>query len=226
VPPAERKRYLVGSQLIGLLLLVTLVALTVLMPVAVGAVAIALAVVLRVGEYLFGDLVARRQVRGSSAADPLLAVVGTPWALVKAALVTVVHVPLCALFGVCVWGVLRWGANVDVNDAAAYAAGAFAAGLFMLPGGGAPRKAVTRSLTGMLRTPGAALVAAMIVGTAALLAVLFALGQPPTWAPWRAPETVIKELTRNAEQSTFGLITGLIDDLMRRVGLGFLSPWS
>ncbi len=230
-PPAparqgERKRYLAGSQFVGLLLLVTLVALTVMMPITVGAVAIALAVVFRVGEYLFGDMVKRRQARGSSAADPLLVLVGTPWALIKASLVSLVHVPLAIAFGACVWGVLRWGAQFGVNEAAAYAAGAFAAGLFVLPGGGAPRKAVTRSLTGVLRTPGAALAAAMVAGTGALFAVMFALGAETVWDPWRAPETVIRELTDSARHSATGLITGLFDDLLKDLNLGFLSPWS
>ncbi|MEV0378474.1 serine/threonine-protein kinase [Nonomuraea sp. NPDC050643] len=224
--PAERRKYLFGSQLVGLLLLVTLVALTVMMPVMVGAVAVALALVLRIGEYLFGDLVKRRQVRGSSAADPLLAVVGTPWALVKSALVTVVHVPLALLFGVCVWGVLHWAGQMGVNEAASWGAGAFAAGLFVLPGGGAPRKAVTRTLTGVLRSPGAALVAVVLVGTAALFAVMFALGQDTVWAPWRAPESVIDDLASDARQSTIGLITGLVGSLMDGLGLGFLNPWA
>jgi serine/threonine protein kinase len=225
-PPAERKRYLFGAQLTGLLLLVTLVALTVMMPVMAGAVAVALALVLRLGEYLFGDLVKRRQMRGSSAADPLLTLVGTPWALVKSALVTAVHVPLALLFGVCVWGVLHWAGRMGVNEAAAYAAGAFAAGLFVLPGSGAPRQAVTRSLTGVLRSPGAALVAVMLVGTAALFAVMFALGQDPVWSPWRAPESVIDDLASQARQSTIGLITGLIGSLLDELGLGFLTNWS
>ncbi|GAA2264781.1 hypothetical protein GCM10010149_00970 [Nonomuraea roseoviolacea subsp. roseoviolacea] len=225
-PPAERKRYLVGSQLVGGLLLVMLAALTVMMPVAVGAVAVALAVVLRVGDYLFGDMVKRRQIRGSSAADPLLVLVGTPWALVKAALVSLVHVPLSILFGLCVYGVLRWGGGMGVNEAAAWAAGAFSAGLFVLPGGGPPRRTVTRAITGMLRSPGAATVALLAVGTVTMVVVMFALGQETVWSPWRAPETVIRELTRSARDSATGLITGLIDDLLRQVGLGFLSPWS
>ncbi|NUR88028.1 MAG: protein kinase, partial [Nonomuraea sp.] len=225
-PPAERKRYLFGSQITGLLLLVTLVALTVMLPVMAGAVAVALALVLRMGEYLFGDLVKRRQVRGSSSADPLLALVGTPWALVKAALVTVVHVPLALLFGACAWGALHWIGGMGTNQAASYAAGAFAAGLFVLPGGGAPRKAVTRSLTSVLRSPGAALVAVVAVGTAALFAVMFALGQDPVWSPWRAPQTVIDNLASDARQSTVGLITGLIESLLDGLGLGFLTPWS
>ncbi|MGI5273833.1 serine/threonine-protein kinase [Nonomuraea sp. CA-218870] len=225
-PSGERKRYLVGSQFVALLALVTLVALAVMMPVMVSAIAIVLALVLRVGENLFGDMVQRRQVRGSSAADPLLVLVGTPWALVKAALVSVVQVPLAILFGVCVWGVLRWGGGMGVNEAAAYAAGAFVAGLFVLPGGGAPRKAVTRTLTGVLRSPGAASVAALVMGTVALFAVMYAVGGTPSWEPWRAPETVIEELTTRAQDGATGLITGLVDDLMRELGLGFLSPWS
>ncbi|MEQ4719039.1 serine/threonine-protein kinase [Nonomuraea sp. B19D2] len=224
-PPAERKRYLFGSQFVGLLLLVTLVALTVMMPVMVGAVAVALALVLRLGEYLFGDLVKRRQIRGSSSADPLLAVAGTPWALVKSALMTVVHVPLALLFGLCVWGALRWVGQMGFNEAASFAAGAFVAGLFVLPGGGAPRKAVTRSLTGVLRSPGAALVAVVVVGTAALFAVMFALGQDPVWYPWRAPESVFDDLASDAKQSTIGLITGMIDSLLKDLGLGFLTSW-
>jgi hypothetical protein len=192
----------------------------------VGAVAIALAVVFRVGEYLFGDMVKRRQTRGSSAADPLLVLVGTPWALIKASLVSLVHVPLAIAFGACVWGVLRWGGGLGTNEAAAYAAGAFAAGLFVLPGGGSPRKAVTRSLTGVLRTPGAALAAAMVAGTLALFAVMFALGAETAWEPWRPPKDVIDELTAGARNSATGLITGLVDDLLKELNLGFLSPWS
>ncbi|MEO3792628.1 protein kinase [Nonomuraea sp. B10E15] len=225
-PPSERKKYLFGSQFVGLLMLVTLVALTVMMPVMVGAIAVAIVLVLRIGEYLFGDLVKRRQVRGSSAADPWLVVVGTPWALVKSALVSAVHVPLALLFGVCVWGLLHWVGQMSVNVAASYAAGAFAAGLFVLPGGGAPRKAVTRTLTGVLRSPGAALVAVVLMGTAALFAVMFALGQDAVWTPWRAPETVIEDLASDARQTTVGLITGMIDSLLDGLGLGFLTPWN
>ncbi|TDB96251.1 serine/threonine protein kinase [Nonomuraea longispora] len=225
-PPSERKKYLFGSQFVGLLMLVTLVALTVMMPVMVGAIAVAIVLVLRIGEYLFGDLVKRRQLRGSSAADPWLVVVGTPWALVKSALVSAVHVPLALLFGVCVWGMLHWVGQMSVNLAASYAAGAFVAGLFVLPGGGAPRKAVTRTLTGVLRSPGAALVAVVLMGTAALFAVMFALGQEAVWAPWRAPETVIEDLASDARQTTVGLITGMIDSLLDGLGLGFLTPWN
>ncbi|MEU4543807.1 protein kinase domain-containing protein [Nonomuraea dietziae] len=225
-PQADRPKYRVGHPLIAALLLTLLVALAVMMPVMVGAAAVVIALVLRVGEYLFGDLVARRQLRGSSAADPALILLGTPWALIKAALVSLVQVPLSILWGVCVWGVLHYALKIESDQAVAYAAGAFAAGLFLLPGGGAPRKAVTRTLTGVIRSPGAGLVVALVVGTAALLAVLFAMGQAPTWHPWEQPSDVVRELTRSARESVTGLIGGLIDSLMTSLGLGFLTPWS
>jgi hypothetical protein len=85
---------------------------------------------------------------------------------------------------------------------------------------------VTRTLTSVLRSPGAALVAVVAVGTAALFAVMFALGQDPVWSPWRAPQTVIDNLASDARQSTIGLITGLIESLLDGLGLGFLTPWS
>ncbi|MFC7648171.1 hypothetical protein ACFQX6_52685 [Streptosporangium lutulentum] len=59
--------------------------------------------------------------------------------------------------------------------AAAYAAGAFVAGLFILPGGGKPRRAVSRVLTGAIRSPGAAMVTTIVLGTLAFLAVMTAL---------------------------------------------------
>ncbi|MFE3452278.1 serine/threonine-protein kinase [Nonomuraea sp. NPDC059194] len=225
-PPAARPRYRVGHPLIAGLLLTLLVALTVMMPVMASAVAVVIVLVLRVGEYLFGDLVSRRQLRGSSAADPALILLGTPWALIKSAFVSLVQVPLSVLWGVCVWGVLHYGMKIESDQAVAYASGAFAAGLFVLPGGGAPRKAVTRTLTGVIRSPGAGLAVALAVGTAALIAVLFAMGQEPTWHPWEQPSDVVRELTRSAQDSVTGLITGLIDSLMTSLGLGFLSPWS
>ncbi|MFC7648170.1 hypothetical protein ACFQX6_52680 [Streptosporangium lutulentum] len=94
------------------------VALACAFPVVVSVIALVAALCLRVGEYLLGDLAQRRSVRGSSATDPLLAVLGTPWALIKAVLATLVTAPLAAMFGMCVWGVLVYVGGMGVNDAA------------------------------------------------------------------------------------------------------------
>jgi hypothetical protein len=211
---------------VGALLLTILVALACVLPVAVSAFAIVAVLVLRVGNYLLGDLADRRSVRGSSASDALMAVLGTPWALIKATFVTIVATPLALMLGVLVWGGLAYLGKQTTDTAAAYAAGAFTAGLFILPGGGGPRKAVKRALTGVIRSPGAAMVVTIIVGTLAFFAVMTALNSTASWVPWRPPSRVIDELVQRGHDTAAGIVGGLIGDLMNRFGLGFLTFWN
>ncbi|MGJ6962284.1 protein kinase domain-containing protein [Streptosporangium sp. G11] len=229
-PPQER--YRAGHPLAAVLLLTIVVALACMLPVVVSVFALAAALCLRVGEYLFGDLVQRRSIRGSSATDPLLALIGTPWALIRAAFGTLVTGLLSAMFGMCVWGVLVFAGDMNRNFAAAYAAGAFVAGLFVLPGGGKPRKAVARVLSGVIRSPGAGMVTTIVLGTLAFFAVMGALSVVPTFSPWQPPTEVVKDLTsqwrQSANEGTMGaldLVGGLFDDLMTSLGLGFLTFW-
>ncbi|MBG0832257.1 serine/threonine protein kinase [Planomonospora sp. ID67723] len=231
-PRQDRPPYRTGHPLAGALLLTIVVALACVLPVVVSAAALVAAVCLRVGEYLFGDLAQRRSVRGSSASDPLIALVGTPWALIKAGAVTMVSGPLAAMFGMCVWGALVYIGQMDTDPAAAYAAGAFVAGLFVLPGGGKPRKAVSRVLTGVIRSPGAAMVTTIVLGTIAFFTVMAALSMVPSFEPWAPPSKVVDKLTTQwqaqAHESAMGvmdLVGGLVDDLLKSVGLGFLSFW-
>ncbi|GAA4234031.1 serine/threonine protein kinase [Streptosporangium album] len=229
-PPQDRPRYRTGHPLAALLLLTILVALACVLPVMVSAFALVAVACLRVGEYLFGDLAQRRSVRGNSATDPLLAVLGTPWALVKAMLATLLTAPLAAMFGMCVWGALTYVGKMGTDQAAAYAAGGFVAGLFVLPGGGKPRKAVSRVLTGVIRSPGAAMVTTIILGTLAFFSVVAVLGADASFAPWDQPSDVVKQLHRQwqlqVENGTMGvldLVGGLVKDLMTSLGLGFLT---
>ncbi|MEU0518401.1 serine/threonine-protein kinase [Streptosporangium sp. NPDC006007] len=228
--PRERSQYRAGHPLAAALLLTILVALACVLPVVVSAFAVVAALCLRVGEYLFGDLAQRRSVRGNSAADPLLALVGTPWALIKAVLATLVTAPLAAMFGMCVWGALRFVVHLRTDPAAAYAAGAFVAGLFVLPGGGKPRKAVSRALTGVIRSPGAAMVTTIALGTLAFFTVMAALTMVPSFVPWDQPSDVVEQLTRawreqvnNGKMGALDLIRGLFNDLMDSLGLGFVT---
>jgi hypothetical protein len=129
----------------------------------------------------------------------------------------------------CAWGALVYLGHMQTNPAAAYAAGAFVAGLFVLPGGGKPRKAVSRALTGMIRSPGAAMVTTIALGTLAFFAVVAALGITPSFVPWDEPTDVVDKLTliwtEKAEMGVLDLIGGLVDDLMNSLGLGFLTFW-
>ncbi|MEV4382386.1 protein kinase [Streptosporangium sp. NPDC049644] len=229
-PPQER--YRASHPLAAFLLLTILVAVACMLPVVVSVFALAAALCLRVGEYLFGDLVQRRSIRGSSATDPLLALLGTPWALIRATFATLVTSMLSAMFGMCVWGVLVYAGDMNKNHAAAYAAGAFAAGLFVLPGGGKPRKAVARALSGIIRSPGAGMVTTIVLGTLAFFAVMAALSVVPSFSPWQQPTDVVDNLTAQWRQSAnegamgvLDLVGGLLDDLMTSLGLGFLTFW-
>ncbi|MEU4541282.1 serine/threonine-protein kinase [Streptosporangium sp. NPDC023825] len=229
-PPQER--YRAAHPLASVLLLTILVALACMLPVVVSVFALAAALCLRVGEHLFGDLAQRRSIRGSSASDPLLAVLGTPWALIRSAFGTLVTGLLSAMFGMCVWGFLVYAGDMNKNLAAAYAAGAFVAGLFVLPGGGKPRKAVARALSGVIRSPGAGMVTTIVLGTLAFFAVMAAFSVVPSFSPWRDPTDVVDSLTAQWRQSAnegamgaFDLVGGLLDSLMKSLGLGFLTFW-
>ncbi|RCG32278.1 serine/threonine protein kinase [Sphaerisporangium album] len=221
----DRPRYRAGHPLLSALLLVVAVAFARMVPVLGCVFMVVVVLCLRVGEHLWGDLADRRAVRGSSASDPLLAVLGTPWALIKSALATLVITPLAAMFGVCAWGALHYMANMDGDSAAAWGASAFVAGLFVLPGGGKPRKAVARTLTAVIRSPGAGMVVTIIVATLAFFAVMTAVTAEPSWTPWEAPSQVINSLSASARSSATGLVSGLVEDLLKNLGLGFLAFW-
>ncbi|WP_433497741.1 serine/threonine-protein kinase [Sphaerimonospora sp. CA-214678] len=238
-PPAEaapygrdpsRPRYRAAHPILAGLLLVVLVALACLLPVTVSLFAVVAALCLRVGHHLLSDLAARRSIRGSSGADPFLAILGTPWALIKSTLATLVQVPLAAMFAMCVWGGLVYIGKMATDPAAAYAAGAFVAGLFVLPGGSAPRKAVSRALSSAIRSPGAGMVITITVGTVALFAVMTAISADASWAPWRPPSVaidhVVADLRRRGEDTVVNLVGGLLGDIMDRIGLGFLTFWN
>ncbi|GII61929.1 hypothetical protein Skr01_20140 [Sphaerisporangium krabiense] len=221
----DRPRYRAGHPVLAAALLVVAVTGARLLPVLVGVFMVVVVLCLRVGENLWGDLAERRSVRGSSASDPLLAVLGTPWALVKATLATIVITPLAAMLGVCVWGGLRFLGDMSTDSAAAWGASAFVAGLFLLPGGSKPRKAVARTLTAVIRSPGAGMVATIIVGTVAFFAVVTAVSAVPSWVPWRPPSQAIASLSASAQHSATGLIGGLVKSLLKDLGLGFLAFW-
>ncbi|WP_214104635.1 serine/threonine-protein kinase [Acrocarpospora catenulata] len=228
--PQPGERYRARHPVLALLLLTVLVAAACLVPVIVSLTAIALVLCLRVGNYLFGDLADRRQVRGASGADPVLAVLGTPWALIKAVFATLFQVPLAVMFGMCVWGGLVYGAGLTTDAAAGYAAGAFVAGLFVLPGGGGPRKAVALTLSNLVRSPGAGMVLGIVAGTIAFFLVMTAASADPTWAPWRPPsvaiDAIVSDLRQRGEDTVVNLLGGLVEDLMNRLGLGFLTFWN
>jgi len=228
--PGERAAIRERHPMLAALLLVILVALACMVPVTVSLFAIVATFCLRVGYHLFGEVSRRRAVRGSSITDPFFVIFRTPWAVVKSGLATLVHVPLAAMFAMCVWGVLTYIGRLGTDPAAAYAAGAFVAGLFILPGGAAPRAAVSRTLSAVIRTPGAARVLLIVAAVLALFTSMIALSADAHWAPWRPPTVAITQvvsvLKRKGEDTVVNLISGVIGDIMDRIGLSSLTFWN
>ncbi|TMS00641.1 serine/threonine-protein kinase [Nonomuraea basaltis] len=155
-PPADPRRFLHSSRFVGVLLLVTLVALTVVMPVIVGTMAAALSLALRIGEYLFGE---NRRT------------------LFQAVLVTVGHLLLALAFGILASSLMQGAGRMPAGHAESFAAGAFTLGLFVLPGSGAVRQAATRTLARVLPGRSATVVSVAVMGPIALLSLIVALGQ-------------------------------------------------
>jgi serine/threonine protein kinase len=154
-PPADPQPFLLSSRFVGVLLLVTLVALTISMPVVMGMLAAALSLALSVGENLFGEH--RRP-------------------LSKAAPMAVGHLLLALAVGIVASSLLHGAAHLSTGHAESLAAGVFTLGLFLLPGAGAARQAAVRLLDRVLPGRNAAIVAYAVAGPVALISLIVALG--------------------------------------------------
>ncbi|MEO3868804.1 serine/threonine-protein kinase [Nonomuraea sp. B12E4] len=154
--PFDLRRFLRGSDFVGVLMLVTLIAMTVVMPVGVGLLAAAIWLVLRAVEYYFAE--DRRE-------------------LLVTALMTVGHMVLALAFGTVAAGLLHMAAVLSAGHAESLAAGAFTLGLFVLPGAGPARRTAARGLARLLPGNRATVVTVAVMGPVALTAVIVALVQ-------------------------------------------------
>ncbi|MEU6721247.1 serine/threonine-protein kinase [Nonomuraea sp. NPDC046802] len=153
--PFDLRRFLAGSGFVGVLMLVTLMALTVIMPVAMGLVAAAISLALRAVDYFY------------------YAEERPEW--IKAALVAVGHLVAALAFGVVAASLLHWSGWLNSSHAESLAAGAFTLGLFVLPGAGAVRRVVSDNLARLLPGRNATVVSVAVMGPVALISVIVAL---------------------------------------------------
>ncbi|WP_433510506.1 serine/threonine-protein kinase [Nonomuraea sp. CA-143628] len=153
--PFDLQRFLAGSGFVGALAVVTLVALTMLMPVAVGLLAAALTVALRVAEYFLA---------------------GNERTLSREALVAGGHILGSLAFGIAAVTFLHMS-RLSVGNAESLAAGAFTLGLFVLPGSGTVRWAASDILARFLPGRTAIVVSVAVMGPIALTSVIVALIQ-------------------------------------------------
>ncbi|WP_084772561.1 serine/threonine-protein kinase [Nonomuraea candida] len=154
--PFDLRRFVAGSGFVGVLMLVTLIALTILMPVPGGLAAAAIALALRAGGHFFGE--ARRD--GS-----------------REALMAMGHILLSLAFGFVVAGLLHLAVRLTASHAEALAAGAFTLGLFVVPGAGQIRGTAAGLLARLLPGHRSLVVSVAVMGPIALISLIVALGQ-------------------------------------------------
>ncbi|GAA2216448.1 hypothetical protein GCM10009850_119170 [Nonomuraea monospora] len=152
--PFELRRFVKSSGFVGVLALVTLMALTVVMPVVVGLVVAALSLALRAGDHYFAE--ERPE-------------------LTRAALVAMGHLLLSLAFGIAAAGLLHLAGRLSTSHAESLAAGFFTLGLFVLPGAGAVRRAASGVLARLLPGHSATVVTVAVMGPIALTSVIIAL---------------------------------------------------
>ncbi|MFB4280379.1 MULTISPECIES: serine/threonine-protein kinase [unclassified Nonomuraea] len=156
--PFDLRRFLHSSGFVGVLMLVTLVAFTVLMPVAVGLVAAAITLALRAADHYFAEPETR----------PTLS---------RTALVTAGHMFLSLAFGLVAGSLLHMTGRLSGSHAESLAAGAFTLGLFVLPGAGAVRRTASNALARLLPGRSPIVVTVAVMGPVALTSIIIALVQ-------------------------------------------------
>jgi hypothetical protein len=173
-----------GLGLLSLAAGVAAVALSVLLPVAGTAISLAVLTLLRAADRAQSGLAGRRSLRGVRPSDIVIVIVTAPWAVVRAALITVFLAPLAIIVALFAAGasvvVTRTG---TLPGAGSWAAGAAIAFYCVGPGSAAPRGQLRRMSTSVIRSR-AALTVAFISSWALALAIVSSMfSQPPLLWP-------------------------------------------
>ena len=165
--PAPARRLLVLATLAGL------VAVSVLLPVAGAAAALAALVLLRASDVTTGWLGKRRARQGRRRIDPVSATVFYPWAVFRSVLSSLLLAPLALLCAAAaaVLAVLALGPN-QLPKASGYAVGALVACYCVGPGSRACRRPLSKFYGRITRSAPAAVIGS--IGLAAIVAAVVA----------------------------------------------------
>jgi len=181
-----------GHGLVMLAFAVAAVALSVVLPVAGTALALAVITLLRAADRAQAGLAVRRSVRGARPSDILVVIVTAPWTVVRALLATVALAPLAVVVAAVAAALSVLLVQADsLPEAGGWAAGAAVAMYCFGPGSRRPRRQLRRMTGGVIR--GRAAMTVAIISSWALAAALVssALSQPPLVWPatsWMLPQ--------------------------------------
>lgn len=180
-----------GHSLVLLALGVGAVALSVLLPVAGTALALAVITLLRAADRAQTGLAARRCVRGTRPSDIVIVVATAPWTVARAVLSTVALAPF-ALFaaGLAAAASVLFAQTRTLPEAGSWAAGAAVAWYAVGFGSRSPRRQLRRMSAAVIRSRASMTVAIIVCWALALAVVSQAFSQPPLIWPassWMLP---------------------------------------
>ncbi|MQA97297.1 MAG: protein kinase [Streptosporangiales bacterium] len=181
-PPPVRSR-----PFLGLLLFLSLVGLTLVLPTIGVITAVLGAAVLRAADRALETLSDRRALRGPSSGDLLRVVAGVPLGLIGGILGTLMWMPVNAILALVITIVLTISTTAGPATLATYAVAAFAALTVAGPGARKVRRSASRALAGIAGGPSGGPVGALALGLLALIMLSAGLTQAPSWAPLEQP---------------------------------------
>ena len=182
-----------GLGLLSLAAALAAVAFSVLLPVAGTVISLAVLTLLRAADRAQTALHGRRSVRGAQPSDVVIVIATAPWAVVRAALTTVLVAPLAIIVALLAAGAsVAFARSGTLPEAGSWAAGAAVAFYCVGPGSAAPRRQLRRMSASVIRSPAALTVAFISVWALALAVVSSALSQPPLI--WPATSSTVPHL--------------------------------
>ena len=183
-----------GHGLILLALGVCAVALSVVLPVAGTALALAVITLLRAADHAQAGLAARRSARGARPSDILIVIVTAPWTVARALLTTVLLAPLALIVaGAAAAASVAFAQTHTLPAAGSWAAGAAVAWYCVGPGSRTPRRQLRRMSATVIRNRTAMTAALIATWALAAAVVSSALSQPPLIWPatsWMVPHVL------------------------------------
>ena len=205
-----------GRMPLVLATLAGLVAVSVLLPVAGAAAALALLVLLRAADVTTRWLGRRRARQGRRPSDTVSATIFYPWAVCRSALGSLLLAPLALLFaaGAAVLAVLMVGSN-HLPRAGAFAVGGFVACYCIGPGSRPCRRPLSRFYGRVTRSVPAAVVGSIGVAALAIAAIAAAATLAPGF--WPAGHLGNQLQTATLNHPGLHFLHGNVADIGRRL---------
>jgi hypothetical protein len=181
-----------GHAVLAVATIVIFACVSVLLPVAGTAAALAVIALLRAGEAARRGAALRRSTRGARSTDPLVSAVAFPWFLIRSAIGLLLLAPFALATGALAAGLSMIAVHVDrLPHAIAYGTGALVAYYGLGPGSARPRGQLGHLYARLAPTRIAQAAALIAVVALAAGAVTAAVSIPPLYSPLQPPASLV-----------------------------------